>query len=161
MMIEIHPSIETEGSNLIGWLSNDETLEGFPMTSLAEVDDAVRIWMGYIPVGSCLTAWQEKKPVGMGLLYINTYRALAHQCLLAIVVDNHRRNQGIGQILLKALIELAKGQFKIELLHLEVYAKNPAIRLYSRLGFKEYGRDPRFIKVSTEYREKVLMQKFL
>jgi putative acetyltransferase len=59
------------------------------------------------------------------------------------------------------MIHAAKNQFKIEILHLEVYAGNPAIRLYERMGFKEFGRQPKFIKMDGEYIDKVMMQKEL
>ena len=49
------------------------------------------------------------------------------------------RNKGIGTKLLDELFALAKETFKIEIVHLEVYHTNPAIILYQRLGFKQFG----------------------
>ena len=43
-------------------------------------------------------------------------------------------------------MHLAKDQFRIELLHLQVYSENPAIHLYERMGFKEFGRQIAWIK---------------
>ena len=59
------------------------------------------------------------------------------------------------------MTKAAKNHFKIEILHLEVYQGNPAIRLYERLGFKEFGRQPKFIKIGGEYLDKIMMQKEL
>ena len=59
------------------------------------------------------------------------------------------------------MMKAAKNQFHIEVLHLEVYAGNPAMRLYERMGFKEFGRQPKFIKIGEEYIDKIMMQKEL
>jgi len=57
---------------------------------------------------------------------------------------------------------LAKERFKIEFLHLEVYEGNPAIRLYQRLGFEQYGFQRQFVKDEDgKYLGKILMQKYL
>jgi putative acetyltransferase len=126
-----------------------------------EIDDSVRIWMGYSKFQSCFTAYIDGVPVGMSTLYLQPYQKFAHQCLFAIIVDEKYRNQGVGKALMEHMINAAKNQFKIEILHLEVYAGNPAIRLYERLGFKEFGRQPRFIKIDGEYIDKIMMQKEL
>jgi putative acetyltransferase len=57
---------------------------------------------------------------------------------------------------------LAKETFKIELLHLQVYAGNPATRLYSRLGFKEFGRQNEWIKeLDGTYTARIFMERTL
>ena len=86
---------------------------------------------------------------------------MSHQCLFAIIVDEKFRGKGIGAKLLRELMTLAKERFKLELLHLEVYQGNPAINLYKRLGFKEYGIHRRFMKDKGRYLDKILMQKNL
>ena len=62
---------------------------------------------------------------------------------------------------MRAAEKLAKEEFHIELLHLEVYEGNPAIRLYERFGFVKYGEHPHFIKEEGRYLSKILMQKLL
>ncbi|HSX04724.1 MAG TPA: GNAT family protein, partial [Rhabdochlamydiaceae bacterium] len=59
------------------------------------------------------------------------------------------------------LMKLAKEKFNIELLHLEVYEHNPAVRLYKRLGFKEFGIQRHFIKEDDKYVGKIYMQRNL
>jgi putative acetyltransferase len=160
-MIEIRPANPEEGTYLAKWLSDPSILRWFPMTDAREIDDAVRIWMGYSKFQACFTAYENDVPVGMSILYIQPYQKFAHQCLFAIIVDEQHRNKGVGKALMEHMINAAKNQFKIETLHLEVYAGNPAIRLYERMGFKEFGRQPRFIKMDGEYIDKVMMQKEL
>jgi len=59
-------------------------------------------------------------------------------------------------------MHLAKDKFRIELLHLQVYAENPAVRLYQRLGFTEFGRQNQWIKeIDGTYTGRVFMERFL
>jgi putative acetyltransferase len=160
-MIEIRPAVPEEASYLNNWLTDPSILRWFPMTDAREIDDAVRIWMSYSKYQACFTAYVDDVPVGMSTLYLQPYQKFAHQCLFAIIVDEKHRNQGIGKALLERMIEAAKNQFNIEILHLEVYEGNPAIRLYERMGFREFGRQPKFIKINGEYLDKIMMQKEL
>lgn len=161
-MIRIRPSIESDGPLLVGWLAKGDVLQWFPMHDVAEIEDATRIWMAYSKLGASLTATLDDQPVGMALLYIQPYEKLAHQCLFSIVISPDYRGQGIGTQLLTALMELGKKKFHLELLHLEVYDGNPAIGLYRKLGFTEFGAQKHFIKEGEgQYRGKVIMQKVL
>jgi ribosomal protein S18 acetylase RimI-like enzyme len=159
--IEIRPTPPEEAPYLTKWLIDPAILRWFPMTDAREIDDAVRIWVGYSKFGACFTAYINGIPAGMLTLYLQPYQKFAHQCLFAIIVDEKYRNKGIGRALLEHMMEEAKNKFKIELLHLEVYQGNPALRLYERMGFKVYGTQPRFIKIDGEYLDKIMMQKDL
>jgi RimJ/RimL family protein N-acetyltransferase len=153
---------ESDQEYLVNWLLQPGVLEGFPLADLREVEDAARIWLSYSKQGAVLTALWDGVPCGIANLYLSPYKKLAHQCLFAIIVDEKYRGKGVGRKLLEALIKLAKEQFHLELLHLEVYAGNPAIHLYEKLGFEEYGVHKRFLKsVDGRYLDKILMQKKL
>lgn len=159
--ITIRLSEEKDQKYLIEWFLQPGVLKGFPLADLREVEDAARICLSYVKDKAVLTALWEGEPCGIANLYLQPYKKLAHQCLFAIIVDERYRGKGVGSKLLEELILLAKEQFRIELLHLEVYEGNPAIRLYQRFGFKEYGRHQRFIKDEGKYITKILMQKML
>ncbi len=153
---------QKDGPLIEKWLMQSETLAGFPMENQREVADAVGIWLRYLGQGTALTAIYKKEPCGAANLYIQPIEKLKHQCLFVVIVDERYRNQGIGALLVKALERRAKERFNIEILHLEVYANNRAIRLYERLGFKHYGVHPRFLKDREgNYYDKILMQKQL
>ena len=137
-------------------------LPWFPMENSMEVDDAVRLWMSYVKQKAVLAAEVNGQVVGLANLYLSFFRKIAHHSLFAIIVDPNYRSQGIGTKLVKELMKIAKEQFKLEFLHLEVYEHNPAISLYERLGFLEYGRQKRFIKEEDGgYLDKIMMQKKL
>jgi ribosomal protein S18 acetylase RimI-like enzyme len=157
----IRPTKEHEDVYLKKWLKEPGVLRWFPMADDREIDDAVRLWIAYSHVGSCLTAEYNGVPCGLSTLYIQPQKKMAHQCLFSILVSEFYRGQGIGKALLEQIAELAKNRFSIEILHLEVYDGNPAIHLYQREGFVEYGRHEHFIKDQGEYIAKILMQKTL
>jgi putative acetyltransferase len=153
---------EQEDSPLLkSWLLEPGVLRWFPMINEKEVEDAVRVWMNYAKLQACLTVEWEGTPCGMANLYIQPYKKMAHQCLFAIVISEPYRGKGVGTVLLTELMALAKEKFHVEFLHLEVYEHNPAMKLYKRLGFVEYGRHPHFIKDHGGYVAKVMMQRDL
>jgi len=146
---------------LSNWLTDPKILQWFPMCDAREIEDAVRIWVGYCKIGSAITALMQGEPCGMANLYIQPYKKQAHTCLFSIIVKEELRGRGIGAQLLEYLMQYAKEKFHIEILHLEVYEGNPAKRLYERLGFKEFGCQTKFIKEEGRYKAKFLMQKYL
>jgi RimJ/RimL family protein N-acetyltransferase len=159
--ITIRFALEEDTLLLIEWLQQPGVLRWFPLTDLREIEDASRIWMSYIKYNAVLTALWDGKPCGIATLYIQPFRKLAHQCLLAIIVDEEYRGKGVGRRLMTELEKLAKERFKIEILHLEVYEGNPAARLYQKLGFLQYGYQRHFIKDNGQYLGKIMMQKIL
>ena len=141
------------------WLMDPIVLGWFPMSTLQEVKDALRVWQHYARRGTAYTAEYNGIPVGSANLYINTYEKLRYQSLFAIVVDKAHRGKGIGTKLLEHVIKEAK-RLGVKTLHLEVYEGNPAQRLYERMGFLRYGMHKKFLKESDgSYGNKILMQK--
>lgn len=152
----------SDGKYLKEWLTDPSVAKWFPITGSAEIEDAVNRWVGFSKYRCSLTATMNNVPCGLATLYLQPYKKLAHQCEFGIIVGPEYRNKGIGTQLIKNLIHLAKDQFRIELLHLQVYSENPAIHLYDRMGFKEFGRQMAWIKEEDgQYTGRVFMEKFL
>jgi len=86
---------------------------------------------------------------------------LRHTAGLGVFVKKQYRNQGMGSMMMMMMMELENQARKIgvEILYLEVYGVSPAVRLYERLGYREYGRLPRGIKYRGEYVDRVSMYK--
>lgn len=160
--IEFRYTDLSDGRYLKQWLKDPTIGRWFPIYDDPEVDDAVHRWIGFSRYKCSLTAIQNGEPVGLATLYLQPYKKLAHQCEFGIIVAPGHRGQGIGTKLMQNLMHLAKEQFKIELLHLQVYMENPAIRLYTRMGFTEFGRQPLWIKeVDGTYTGRVFMERQL
>ena len=147
--------------HLAQWLSKSDILRWFPMYDAREIEDAVRIWISYSRLHAGLTAEWEGSPCGLANLYIQPFKKLKHTCLFSIIVKQEMRGKGVGKALIEQLCTMAKEKFHIEILHLEVYEGNPAKKLYERLGFKEFGFQPKFIKEEKGYIGKIFMEKCL
>jgi len=83
---------------------------------------------------------------------------LRHTAGLGVFVRRTYRSQGIGSEMMRELGTQAKNM-GVEILYLEVYSISPAVELYSRLGYTEYGRLPGGIKYRGEYVDTVSMYK--
>lgn len=160
-MITIRETVPEDAIYLTRWLMHPDALQYFPMSDPREVEQAVQFWIDYYKQGAALTALLEGEPVGTAVLNLQPYEKFSHQCILSIIVDENHRNKGIGTTLLKELMELGKKK-GIEILHLEVYGGSPAISLYKRFGFEEFGCQEHFVKEPDgKYRSKIYMQRCL
>jgi len=158
--IEIRYTELEDGNELKEWLMDPSINRWFPMADELEIDDAVSRWIGFARYRCSLTALHKGKPVGIATLYLQPYKRLAHQCEFGIIVSPAYRGKMIGSELMNNMMHLAKEKFKIELIHLQVYAGNPATRLYERFGFSEFGRQNEWIKEEGgEYVARVFMEK--
>jgi ribosomal protein S18 acetylase RimI-like enzyme len=157
--VTIRLSSEEDKPFLSTWLTDPEVLPWFPLNNPREIEDAVKIWVGYKEQKSAFTACLDGVACGMAVIYVHRYKKLKHQALFAIILDKNFRGKGIGSQLIEYLKKVGQENFGLEILHLEVYEGNPAQKLYERLGFKEYGRQPFFLKESSGiYRTKINMQ---
>ena len=159
--IELRYSQADDDVYLKEWLSEPEAAKGFPIDGEMELDDAVVRWLVFYRLQASLTILVDDRPAGIATLYLQPYGRLVHQCEFGIVVSKEYRGKKIGRYLLKSLICLAKEKFKIEVLHLQVYAENRAVEFYKKFGFKEFGRQERWAKENGQPLARLLMEKIL
>lgn len=88
-------------------------------------------------------------------------RIASHVGNLGIAVTKKYRGQGLGEILMKKIIEEAKRNFPdLKIVYLGCFSNNTAaLNLYKKLGFKEFGRLPKGIKYKGEYIDSINMYK--
>jgi len=80
--------------------------------------------------------------------------------LWAMYVRNVARGSGLGKLLVAAVLDHASG--RVEMVQLTVVSQNEAAhRLYSAMGFVEYGYEKRALKQEGRYYDDILMVKFL
>lgn len=159
--IEIRETLPGDGKALKEWLTEPETGCWFPMDDELEIDDAVVRWIAFARYHCSLTILKDGVPAGIATLYLQPYRKIRHGCEFGIIVGKNFRGQGIGALLMKALMKWAKERFRIELLHLQVYEGNPAVEFYEKFGFVEFGRQKAWIKEKSCTAGRIFMETFL
>jgi ribosomal protein S18 acetylase RimI-like enzyme len=76
--------------------------------------------------------------------------------LWGLYVREAARGAGLGEALVRAVIEHARGQ--VEIILLTVVSENEAAcRFYERCGFTRYGIEPRALKLGGRYYDEALM----
>lgn len=159
--LEVRYTEPSDGYYLKQWLADPDGGCWFPIDGALELDDAVVRWIAFHRYQCSITILKDGTPCGIATLYLQPYGKLAHQCEFGIIVGKDYRGQNVGSYLMSCLIHLAKEKFKIEILHLQVYANNPAIKFYRRFGFKEFGRQEAWIKDKDGYHARVFMERLL
>jgi ribosomal protein S18 acetylase RimI-like enzyme len=92
-------------------------------------------------MGRYIVAEDNQRIIGHGLLDPMRLDALAHVFRLTIVVHPGFQNRGVGETLMRDLMNWAKQASHLQKIELLVRATNEgAIRLYSKLGFVEEER---------------------
>jgi RimJ/RimL family protein N-acetyltransferase len=101
------------------------------------------------PVNLLLLAKARDQLVGMLNFSTHTKRKLSHAGEFGMSVIASSRDQGIGRLLLNALIEWISHQPTLECLELSVFAGNArAIHLYRSVGFEAEGRLRNAVKLA-------------
>ena len=91
-----------------------------------------------------LSFWLVFEENGAVLGYVGSQSVAPESDMMNLAVEPHARKRGIAQALVGALCDELISQ-KMESLTLEVRASNePAIKLYTKLGFEIIGRRPRY-----------------
>lgn len=85
-----------------------------------------------------------------------------HLGSLGISVAKDYRGEGVGKFMIQHLLKTAKTELDVSTVKLEVLAINqPAIGLYQKLGFTEYGRLPNGVNHYGNIADKIFMYKNL
>lgn len=125
-----------------------------------------RTWIKSLNENPCellLVAEVSRRIVGNIDFHTNKRRRLSHSGHFGMSIHPEWRSQGIGDALLKSLIEWALSVPKIEKINLNVLANNKrAIALYKKHGFRECGVGKDAIKLPTGgYLDDIAMEKFV
>jgi len=155
---DIRYTLLTDESYLRDWLAEPGMLHWFSLSQEKEVEDAIQCWIGFCRYGCSLTATIDEVPCGIGTLFLMPYQKVAHQCLLKIIVDPKHQKKGIGSSLLKNLKHLARNQFKLELMHIEVFEGNPILHLLKKYDFHEFARQDHYVKENGKYFARILLE---
>lgn len=107
--------------------------------------------------GWTLGGWQGERLCGIATVVAHELVKMRHKgVIVGVYVHPDARGRGLGQALIRGLIAHATGRFDNLLLSAEA-ANTAACRLYRKLGFVEYGREPRAMKIGGRFYDEVLM----
>lgn len=160
--LEVRFSTEEDGEYWAKWVIDPDVERFYPMGTEKERQESVKRMQAHCKYKASLTAVYKEKVAGIAYLNLHPFRKIAHHAIFTIIVDPHVRGLGIGRELLEHLERLGKESFRLEMMHLEVYEGNPAIRLYRRMGYRIFGFQSHWIREATGvYRGKVFMYKWL
>jgi len=92
-------------------------------------------------------------------LMVNGRQMLKHTAYIGMGIHDAWQGRGIGTEMMKILIDWVDRNPEIEIIWLQAFSNNAkGLRLYSKLGFEETGRQKGFIKTeSGEYIDNVIM----
>ncbi len=106
-------------------------------------------------------AFHDATLIGIAVLVIQQSAKMAHKgALVSLYVRPQARGIGVGRRLVEAVIDTARRH--VELVQLTVVTGNEAaLRLYSGLGFVQYGLEKKALKQGDRYHDEILMAKDL
>lgn len=148
----------TDGPYLQKWMKIKGMLHWYPPYDDQELENFIRVWMGFCRYSACLTATFKQIPIAMATLYLMPYRKVAHQAMFQIIVDPEYQKKGVGSALIKNLKHLAKNYFRLELLNCEILDESALITVLKKLEFTELARQEGYVKEEGNYFPRILME---
>lgn len=131
--------------------------EGVPMT--IEQEETFLENVNKTPYSRMFVVRDNNQIIANGYIHANPRSRIQHKAELAISVLKEYWGKGVGQLLMKTLLDYAKETSFIETVYLEVVSENKrAIKLYEKFGFKTYGTNKRAIKINDSYYDWNLMR---
>ena len=125
---------------------DDET--GQPLSWFADRLARQAVFGGFTPSGALAGV--------AGLRFSDGVKTRHKGLLWGMYVQPAARGTGLAGALVEQVI--AHGRGRVEEIRLAVVADNtPAVKLYTRLGFRPYGVEPRSLKLDGRYYDEMLM----
>lgn len=131
--------------------------EAFGSAYEFEKDQPVTRYTGWLTNSTVFGAFQDSQLVGTASFTVVSGLKESHKGLLrAMYVRPGSRRSGAGRLLVEAIIGIARE--KVERILLTVVSENlPALRLYEKCGFQQYGLEKRSLKQNGRYYDEILM----
>jgi len=111
-------------------------------------------------ISAHLVAFDDDKPIGVSGIDMRD-RVESHVGEFGICVAKPYRGMGIGKLLMDHVLQQAEIHLpQLRIIVLSVFSSNiPAIRMYERFGFREYGRLPGGFKHNDAFIDQMHMYK--
>ncbi|MBV7481482.1 GNAT family N-acetyltransferase [Bordetella sp. BOR01] len=104
-----------------------------------------------------LGGWLGEHLCGTAGVFVHDGIKTRHKgTIVSVYVHPDARGSGMGQALIRELIAQVTGRLDTLLLTVEA-SNTTAHALYRKLGFEEYGREPRALKIDGRFYDEILM----
>jgi RimJ/RimL family protein N-acetyltransferase len=108
---------------------------------------------------ACVLLLDGKRIAGMCDINRDPLQGREHNVSFGLSVASEYRRKGIGEMLLRKAIEVAKEQFRPHRMWIEyVDGNKTAARLYKKVGFREFARQDEYVCHYGAWHDCVLMQ---
>ncbi|MBI5346306.1 MAG: GNAT family N-acetyltransferase [Chlamydiae bacterium] len=158
--IDIRYTEMSDQPSLIEWLKDPDALRWFPMQE-KEVEDSGANWIGFSRWRSSLTAMIDKKPVAIGTIFLMPYRKMIHLATFYLIVDKKFRRMGIGNEMMRNLLNLGKKYFHLESMYAEIYENCPILSVLEKNDFKVFAIQEHYVKEKNGYLSRILLERDL
>ena len=136
--------------------ANDEELRGWLRFWRPTTQDEERAWLRGAQQSDEPTWIIEHEARPVGTLALTQWDRVSRTAELGVgVLDG--RSTGLGGEAISLALDHAFGEMGLQRVHLHVYADNPAVRLYERLGFRIEGTLRRHAWKRGAYRDQHVM----
>ncbi len=144
-----------------------EALQNSPTAFGASYEDEVNLPTSFysdrikISTSIYFAAFENDRIVGTVCLITNERVKTRHRAtVVSVYVYPECRGQGVGKMLMSAVIEKAKEMGFIEQIELTVVtSEEPALALYKKMGFEIYATEPHSLKYNEKYYDEHFMIK--
>lgn len=157
--LDIRYTIMKDFSHLIKWLKEPENNKWFPFSTKKEIESSAKNWISFSKYRASLTGTINNEVVAIGTLFLMPYKKLAHEAMFYLIIDEKHRRKGVGQDMLKNLMNLAQSYFKLETIYAEVFDGCPIIGLLEKMNFEKTATQEKCVKEGpNKYLDRLLFE---
>ncbi|MCH9811157.1 GNAT family N-acetyltransferase [bacterium] len=155
---DIRFSYYTDENFLKEAMEEEEVRRWYPPSSDSDVQIFIRNWAGFARYKCSLTACYKGEAIGMATIFLMPYVKVSHLAMVYLVVKKEFQGKGVGYSLLKNINHLAKTNFNLTSLHIEVFGNCPMISLAKELGYKELFTQKNFVELDGKMESRTILE---
>ena len=141
--------------NIAGWISEHD-MQYYPFSNDEEMKPFINSWSEFTKHKSSLTASHDSVICAMAVLFLMPYVRVSHHASLWVAVAPDFRRKGIGDMMVKNIIHLAKQYFNLDHINAEIVEEAPLASILKKNGFEPCTRFKNFFKIGeNEYHDKI------
>ena len=124
-----------------------------------EVGFCISVWERAILDNSALIATYEGNPVGVGALFLSSFKKMKHIASFSVIVPPIWQQRGIGSSLVKNIEHLAKNYCLLEMIYAEVIGSSPISKILEKRGYELLYTQKGYVQVMEQLHDKHVYQK--